>query len=117
MKEIHMFKTTGTFAEMLAQYEATKADMNANELPDWVTGGSEVCDALQTVYDGKVMFHHQAALALVEAPATSLDELLVKVRFMNEYQMDMTPSREGKAYVEILADLERLLQQSGPAGV
>jgi hypothetical protein len=107
----HMFKTEGTFADMMAQYEAANLDMRVSQvlLEDENNDlDRNIYDAIQEVFDAKVSFCHQLALVLVKAPASSLAELRAKVRFMKAYQMDLTPSREGNAYDEILADLERL---------
>jgi hypothetical protein len=115
-----MFKSTGTFAEMLAQYEAARLDVEVSfslifEGDD--NDNAEIADAVQEAFNAKVALWHEVATALANTPATNLEEMLAKVRFMHEFEWHLKPENEGKAYVEILADLERLLEQSGSAGV
>ncbi len=103
-----MIETNGTFAKTLAQYEAAKADVQANLMPDLNDTNAAIYDDLQDAFDTKVMICHQAAIAVAKTPAASLQELIVKVRIMAEEELDLTPRREGVAYVEILADLEAM---------
>lgn len=103
-----MFDTNGTFADILARYEAAKADVDVNFMPDLNDTNAAIYDDLQAVFDKKVMICHEAAVAVAKIPTASLQELLVKVRVMAENELDLTPGREGDAYVEILADLEAL---------
>jgi hypothetical protein len=100
--------TPWTIAEILPQYEAAKAYRDAHIMPNPTPFNGDLYDKLEEVYAEKVELCHQTVVLLAKTPASSISELLIKVRLMIKHELDRDINRGGKAYVEILADLERL---------